>query len=319
MTELDRAFIKAFAEVHVHRPAPHFAVEAGERPVDSLQRAGSAKPANAAKPTRPPMATEPNRALAPLSTFTAPAAGHALVEVEEFTWPESCGQLLARAMEQWNTFAAHLVQQIAQEKKCIAVASCQRGAGRTTVALGIARRMAQQGLSCVVVDADFEKSGLASSCGLSVQSGWCEVLEGKRPLDDVLILARRDNVTVMPWCGQTARTVQMNHNARMYASFGILRDRYDLVILDTMPLANVTRIADFASFAAAIGLDAAYLIQDMRSTTREQLATVCANLRRLGVPLAGIFENFVSPVITAELVEEDRTPNTAARKIAAHR
>ena len=105
----------------------------------------------------------------------------------------------------------------------------------------------------------------------------------------------------------------------MATCFGDLRDRHDLVILDTMPLTNVTLVADFASFAASIGLDTAYLIQDMRTTTREQLATVCAHLRRLGVPLGGILENFVAPVITAEVVREDRTPNSAGRKLAAHR
>ena len=329
MTALDRAFIKAFAEGHVHRPAPHFAVEASARPVDALQRAASAKLVDAAKPagavnlTRPPMATELKRDSAPLSTFAAHAAGHdsldASVEVEELAWPESCVHLLARATDQWTTFAEHLLRQIGQEKKCIAIASCQRGAGRTTVALGIAKRMAERGLSCVVVDADFENPGLASSCGLSVESGWCEVLDGKRPLDDALVLARRDNVTIMPWRGQTPRMMQMSRNARMVSSFGVLRDRYDLVILDTMPLANVTLVADFASFAASIGLDAAYLIQDMRTTTREQLAKVCANLRRLGVPLGGILENFVAPIITAEVVREDRTPNSAGRKLAAHR
>jgi len=317
MTALDRAFIKAFGAGHAHTPAPHFAVEASSRPIAVTQPTGHAKT------VRPSAATEPKRNLAPLSSLTAKVAGSdaldASTEVEELSWPESCDHLLGRETEKWNHFAEHLVRQITQERKCIAVTSCQRGAGRTTVALSIAKRMSARGLSCVVVDADFQNPSLAGSCGLTAKSGWCEVLDGKLTLDNALILARQDNITIMPWCGKTPRPMQAGRNARMTASFKVLRERYDLVILDAMPLANAAQMADFASFTASIALDAAYLVQDMRTTTLEQLSTVCANMRRLGVPLGGILENFVAPLITAELVHEDRTPNMAGRKLAAHR
>ena len=179
MTLLDRALIKAYAEIG----SPSLAREhrQGEVPADSASSRGQgSKPNRAPRERRPAefphsrgetlalgetlaSGAEHPRAsgggVAPLSTFAPPSRPHesfrALLEVDQLTWPEACDGLLARARAEWARFAERLSRQIRQGTRCIGVTSCQRGEGRTSVALATAKILAARGLRSVVVDADF--------------------------------------------------------------------------------------------------------------------------------------------------------------------
>jgi Mrp family chromosome partitioning ATPase len=293
MTVLDRAFIKAFqAPVDNGRntAGPHI------RPPHS--------PAVAASP--PGKRTigvadvpEPMHSFAPLSTFTAAAKIHdafrAEHEVDRLTWPPACQHLLSQASRAWSTFADQLVERCGQGQKCIAISSTQRGEGRTTVCLSTAKYLSERGLRGVVIDADFENPTLATTCGLATYTGWGGVLRGELPLGEALVAAIDDGLTLMPWRAADASLSELCTSQRTATSFGQLREHYDFVLLDVMPMAGQTTISDFASFASTIRLDAAYMIQDVRWTLEEQLAAACAKMERAGLHVAGIIENFLPP------------------------
>ncbi len=99
--------------------------------------------------------------------------------------------------------------------------------------------------------------------------------------------------------------------------FGTLREHYDLILVDTLPLVGKTAIADFAAFAAAIHLDALYVVHHLGLTLREQLAAACSKLRRAGVPLAAIIENFAPPGGTDAISTANDSIAAASRPLAA--
>lgn len=293
MTVLDRAFIKAFqapVDNGKNAPSPHM------RPPHSPAKAPPAPGKRAIGLADVP---EPMHALAPLSSFAAATKIHdsfrAENEVDRLTWPPACQKLLSQASRAWSGFADQLIERCGQGQKCIAISSTQRGEGRTTVCLATAKYLSERGLRGVVVDADFENPTLATTCGLATYTGWGAVLRGELPLGEALVAAIDDGMTLMPWRAADASLADLSTAQRTATSFGQLREHYDFVLLDTMPMAGQTTISDFASFAATIRLDAAYMIQDVRWTLEGQLTAACAKMERAGLRVAGVIENFLSP------------------------
>ncbi len=321
MTTFDRAFIKAFTDTpHTggtdrsaagpraahQRPSP-------EPVADVVSIADVEKPHVAShKSAMPPR---------PLSSFAAQPKVHdacqALLEVDRLEWPAVCRELLSRAGRDWDRFTEQLIAQMGQGHKCVALAGVERACGRTSVALAAARHLAGRGLRPVVVDADVENPTLVRGCGISVQTGWDDLVTGELGLGEALIVAVEDGVTLLPWRGANHTMVQLAGMLRTGNIFGTLREHYDLTLVDTMPLVGKTAIADFAAFASAIHLDAVYLVHHQGLTSREQLAAACSKLRRSGVPLAAIVENFAPPGGTDAVSYAKDSIAAGARPLAA--
>jgi Mrp family chromosome partitioning ATPase len=309
MTNLDRAFIKAFED---NPPAPTSARrDAPQAPLsDSAARPDRPSPPIRSIDERAPGGEFDTRL--PLSTFAARPKIHdscrALLEIDRADWPAAASDLLSRASRQWDQFIDRIIEGTTQGHKTIAIASADRGDGRTTVALALAKHAAGRGLRLVAVDADLENPALARSCGVRAHTGWDDLAASELPLGEALISAIEDGVTLLPWRGPAAALADLGGSLRVAGIFGTLREHYDLVVLDTMPLAGRTTIADFAAFAAAIHLDAVYLLQNVRTTPREELVATSAKLRRAGLPLAGVIENFVTSRGLDETAADHRSP-----------
>jgi Mrp family chromosome partitioning ATPase len=318
---LDRAFIRAYTEctpqpAAARHDAPR-ASKAGEQArVDSKPL----PPRTIDKSYVPPDASEPEASL-PLSSFAAQPRIHdscrALLEIDHAQWPPAATDLLARASRPWDQFSEQIIERTGQGQKTIAIASAERGDGRTTVAVALARHTAGRGLRLVAVDADLENPALARSCGVSVHTGWDDLVSSELALGEALISVIEGGVTLLPWRGGAASLAELAGSLRTAGIFGTLREHYDLVVLDTMPLLGRTSIADFAAFAAAIHLDALYLVQNVRTTPRESLIATSAKLRRAGLPLAGVIENFVSPG-SDEPFGSHKMPLAGGRQLVVH-
>jgi Mrp family chromosome partitioning ATPase len=219
----------------------------------------------------------------------------AFLEIDRAVWPAACGELLDRAGRDWDRFTEQLIERMGRGEKCIALAGSAHGDGNTTISLALARHVAARGLRPLVVDADPENPELARSCGVAVQTGWDDVLLSGLTAGEALISAVEDGVTLLPWRGRDATLAELAATQGIGEIFRALREHYDLVLLDAMPLVARATIADFAVLARAIDLDAVYLIHNVRTTSREQLLALCAKIRDCGLSLAGVIENFLPP------------------------
>ncbi len=290
MNKLDRAFKKAYAEMPL---APNAAAEATSAPLVSKPMLSAAVAAIV-----PPEPTQPAPSASPLSSFAERPKIHdvasALLEVDHLAWPPACQSMQVHAEKALSGLADYLAERIGWGQKTIALASCRRAEGRTTVSLIMARLLAARGLRPVVVDADFENPRLARSCGIQDHTGWNELLEGETALGETLIAAVDERVTLMPWQGEPKSLRELTRCERVATNFNLLRDHYDIVLVDTMPLVDATEVQDFAGLAKAIGVDALYLVHDVRSTSAETLAETWTQLRREAVHVEGIIENFAA-------------------------
>ena len=334
MSALDRAFMKAFADAPVRPksssgedrqrpgspPAPHLPIAptSSSVPIGSgpkLDHSVGEIALDALVIDRP--------ATAPLSVFSTSAPPDMKepsgIEVDELAWPEESCELLDCAGRAWDRFVDRLTEKMAVGEACIAFASCGAGAGRTTITLSAAKHLAARGLRIAVIDADFESPNLAQSCRITAQSGWTDVVSGARQLSETLITAVDCGVTVVPCRGRGQDVAPLDDRVRLAAAFESMRERFDLLLLDTARLADQAAAFALADLAEAIRLDAVYLIRDARRTSEARLPDACAALRAGGVRLGGLIENFVDPANLGDSLVQLKMPETARRWLARNR
>ena len=134
------------------------------------------------------------------------------------------------------------------------------------------------------------------------------MLAGDISLGEALIASAKDGAALLPWHGPRLPAAGWANTLSITTTFSMLRDHFDLVVLDAMPLDSATAISEFASLAEAIRLDAAYVIFDARSTPPSSLTATCAKLRQAGVRVEGLIENFTSAAPTAAMGQTQHTP-----------
>lgn len=333
MTLLDRAFIKAYGEPPAAAPAtpqrapvapaakspanalPPIEPVEGElawpsgRPSPPLGQAlvppspAMRKPMEVqaevqAPVTSPFIGVSTSQPTLPLSSFTTAAqpeeSARARHEVDRLNVPAPCEALINESTVDWAWFVDHLVMQMGLGQKRIAITSLQVGAGRTTVCLAVTRQLAARGLRPLLVDADNDQPELANLCSLEEFAGWDEALLSDVPIDEALVVAIEDGVTLMPWRGPTTRLSELAASGRTTRCFKLLSDHYDLIVFDAPTLATQQAVDEFATLAHAIDLDGVYVVDDSRGDHSDELLTMCQQLHDAGLTVDGIIENFVA-------------------------
>jgi Mrp family chromosome partitioning ATPase len=231
----------------------------------------------------------------PLSAFAAPPsvedAFRPHLEVDNFIWPAAVSTLLERAGQGLTSFAAQLTAQAAAGEKVLALSGPRRKGGFTTVALAIARQVAACGGRAVIVDADFEKPDVARCLGIAASAGWEQVLRGELPLEDVLITSLQDRVAIVPCQPPSAATSSAPFDPlRANLSLGMLRDHYDVVLVDGGPL--IAADSGLASLVRAARFDGCYLVRDARPQAAGAMTDAVRVARELGLRIFGAVENF---------------------------
>jgi Mrp family chromosome partitioning ATPase len=260
---------------------------------ESRQEAITETQASANETSAAAPATRPT--FAPLSSFNPRLVGEVVrpqLEVDRFAWPEVCGLLLGRVEAEFIRLAEELAARAAHSNQVVAWTGCQRGEGRTTSLLCMAQRLAAAGRKCVLVDADFSRPELARRLGISAQVGWEEVVAGAAQLTDVLIGSLEDRLALLPRRQRVAAGTHPGAGAASAAMFDLLREAFDVVLLDVGPMAGEAELADMASCAAAANVGGAYLVFDSRNITTSEMTATADQLREVGIEVWGAIENF---------------------------
>lgn len=122
----------------------------------------------------------------------------------------------------------------------IALASAIPGEGTSTIALGLARTLAEDVTSAVtLVEANFARPSLAQRLGLPASPGLADVLREEQRIGDVLIPAMT-NLSVVPAGDARSSTgnllYQLVHQLAVTPPFGGSHGLRGLVILDLPPI-----------------------------------------------------------------------------------
>jgi Mrp family chromosome partitioning ATPase len=214
-------------------------------------------------------------------------------EVDKFIWSARCQEVIAATTAGLDALARQLLADNLSDSKVLAVTGCGRGEGRTTFLLALARRLAGAGSRVAVVDADFGNGQLARQLGLSVRVGLEDVLLGDLSVEEVLVESLEDRIALLPLRSPAAGQGSPD-KLRLAVALGILREKYDAVLVDAGPSADAPRESVLAQ---GTGVAAALVIRDARNTTDAQLDQAHAHLDAAGIELLGIIETFAREAV----------------------
>src|SRR5262249_19188538 len=114
---------------------------------------------------------------------------------------------------------------------------------------------------------------------------------------DALISSVDDRLALLPWLQDAELDARMAINLRAAVTFGQLRDRYDLVLIDAGAISGPEH-GDLTNWAGVVRVEAAYIVA--RGPQSADSTRAASQLQDAGLPVSGIIENFTSAEVAAK-------------------
>lgn len=168
--------------------------------------------------------------------------------------------------------------------RVVTVSSAVSGEGKTTTAVNLAVSFAASGRSVCLVDADLRRPAVSARIGILDSIGLSDLLIGEHTLQDVLV-TWRPGVTVLPAGTLPPDPVALLSSHAMEALLTDLRERFEVVVIDSPPLKPVVDGAVLGAIADGTILVVRYGSTDAPSVQRSVEVLAEADARLLGTVL----------------------------------
>lgn len=126
-----------------------------------------------------------------------------------------------------------------KEIRSIVVTSSEPGEGKSTTAGNIALSFAQANKSTIMVDCDLRKPSLHRKFKISNMIGLSDILIGKEKIQDA-VHEYNEHLDILPSGKLPPNPSEMLGSRAMEKLLGELKEKYEVIILDTAPLQAVT-------------------------------------------------------------------------------
>jgi capsular exopolysaccharide synthesis family protein len=135
--------------------------------------------------------------------------------------------------------------------RVVAITSAVPGEGKTTTAMGLARAMAAAGSKVLLIDADARRRASSRQFADNVKLGLDEVLAGEATLEQAIVKDSLSEAFLLPQ-RLDSKGIGLTESPRLAELIEQVRERYDLVILDTPPVLPVDEARVIASMADGV-------------------------------------------------------------------
>lgn len=190
--------------------------------------------------------------------------------------------------EAYKTLRAN-IQFCGTDVKAIAITSCHPNEGKSTMAIEVAKSLAEAGKKVLLIDADLRKSVIvkkyASSAGIC---GLSQYLSGQSTLDEVLFATQVEGFHIM-FSGQfPANPVELLGSSAFKRMIDEQTKVYDYVLVDTPPLGVVIDCAVIAN-----ACDSAIMVLAAEKVSLRRANVIKNQLAKSGVHILGVVLNKV--------------------------
>jgi exopolysaccharide transport family protein len=174
--------------------------------------------------------------------------------------------------------------------KVVMITSAMDGEGKTTLAVNLALSLAVSGAKTILIEGDLRNPELTRSLCPNAEAGLIEAATGIARLDQVLLTEYASGLSILP-CPRPQDTQALTEfvfSESTSALFAVLRQYYDIVVVDTPPIVPLVDGRALAEHADAIVLAAGWdqTQQNVLTQAVDLLAPVAARI--LGVVLTGV-------------------------------
>jgi capsular exopolysaccharide synthesis family protein len=174
--------------------------------------------------------------------------------------------------------------------RSLVVTSPGAAEGKTATLANLGVVFAQAGERVVLVSCDLRRPRIAAFFGLDEKEGLTGVLLDKRTLaESVLPVPGFDRLSLLPAGAVPPNPAELLGNARARDVFTLLRDQFDLVLIDSPPVLPVTDAAILSRYA-----DATLMLAAAGQTRRSDLHRAVEKLDQVGATILGTVLNKVT-------------------------
>ena len=169
------------------------------------------------------------------------------------------------------------------DMRVIAIVGAGLGEGKSTTAANLAAALAQADKRVLAVSADLRKPRLHEFFHLPNERGLSEVLSEQGSLSlDAVVHKYSANLHLITSGSVPAHPAELLQSRRMAEMVALMRERYDVIIIDTPPLLG---LADTLSIAPLV--DGILLVAQDESSKRAELQQAMEQLQQIGVKIDG--------------------------------
>ncbi|HBE71761.1 MAG TPA: hypothetical protein DDW52_26760 [Planctomycetaceae bacterium] len=173
--------------------------------------------------------------------------------------------------------------------KVIQVTSPVPGDGKSTLSSNISVTMAQSGRRVLLIDADLRRPRVAKIFGIDSEIGVAAVVGGKVEVDDAICAGPVANLSILPGGKRPANPAEILSSERFRNMIDMLRDKFDVIVVDTPPLLAVS---DPGAVAGIV--DGVLMTMRLRRNVKPLALRAKSILEGVGANLLGVVINGVS-------------------------
>lgn len=174
--------------------------------------------------------------------------------------------------------------------KLIMTCSAVSGEGKTTVALSLAQNFAAMGKKVLLIEGDIRRRVFGQYLQTDRTEGIVSVLSGTRTFDDVVVHSELLGADVLLGDKGQSNAADIFSSERFSSLLEELRNRYDIVLIDTPPVLIVPDARVIAQ-----NVDATVFVVRWDQTQKEQVIGALREFESVGKPVSGLVLNQISP------------------------
>ena len=193
--------------------------------------------------------------------------------------------LFAEAFRSIRTF---LTLSPGAKPRTIAITSALPGEGKTTTSVCIARTSAAEGLNVVLVDADLRRRGSSVLMDYDNEKDLRSYLAGEATLDECLKIDPLSGLAVLGTHDVPDSAYNPLTEAKIRELFDALRDRFDIVIVDTAPILGVAEGRILATAADRVLVITRWKKTSMRAVEAAVMMLLDAKAKITGLALSQV-------------------------------
>lgn len=198
--------------------------------------------------------------------------------------PEQVTQFI----ESFRTLRMHVSHGVPRERLALAVTSAAPSDGKTLVSANLAVSCAEAGLRTVLLDGDTRRGALHKIFEQRISGGLTEYLAGMAEIGEIVRPTKHDNLSFVSCGRRNARSPELLATSRLSQLLQELTQSFDIVIVDTPPLA-----AGIDAYALSAAAGQVLLVLRMGETEKRLVSAKLAVLDRLPVNVIGAVLNGV--------------------------
>lgn len=188
--------------------------------------------------------------------------------------------------EEFRRIRANLYFQMMQKNaKTILVTSPINGDGKSLISINLALIMAMDGKKTVYVDADLRKPIGRQMFNLPKRNGLTSIVSGNLKIDEVIQKTGTENLSFISAGPIPPNPAEVLSSVKMKAVIEILKDQYDVIIIDTPSLV----VADAISLSTVV--DGCIYVIDAERTKEVQASKSLEQLQKVEASLLGTILN----------------------------